>query len=126
MGRKLIDSFCLPFFEAQWGLDMRRDLEPAWDLHGRYSTDVFTEEAVKIIKNHNTSDPLFLYLAHTAVHSGNPYNPLPAPDDIVEKFDWIPDYKRRRFAGKTSRGFLQKLRNPNETEMKKLHRYFVC
>ncbi|XP_043286071.1 arylsulfatase B isoform X2 [Venturia canescens] len=81
-----------------WGLDMRRDLEPAWDLHGRYSTDVFTGEAIKIINNHNTSDPLFLYLAHTAVHSGNPYNPLPAPDDVVEKFDWIPDYKRRRFA----------------------------
>lgn len=82
-----------------WGLDMRRGLEPAWDLHGQYSTDVFTKEAVRLIKAHNASKPLFLYLAHAAVHSGNPYNPLPAPDEAVAKFGAITDYNRRRFAG---------------------------
>ncbi|PSN50831.1 Arylsulfatase B [Blattella germanica] len=82
-----------------WGLDMRRGMEPAWDLHGQYSTDIFTKEAVRIISNHNSSKPLFLYLAHAAVHSGNPYNPLPAPDEIVAKFTSITDYNRRRFAG---------------------------
>ncbi|XP_067001721.2 arylsulfatase B [Anabrus simplex] len=87
-----------------WGLDMRRGMEPAWDLHGQYSTDVFTREAVKIIKTHNsTQSPLFLYLAHAAVHSGNPYNPLPAPDEAVAKFDNIQDYNRRRFAGVLSK-----------------------
>lgn len=74
-------------------------MEAAWDLHGEYSTDVFTKEAVKVINTHNSNRPMFLYLAHTAVHSGNPYNPLPAPDDEVAKFDTILDYKRRRFAG---------------------------
>jgi hypothetical protein len=73
--------------QSYWGLDMRRGLEPAWDLHGQYSTDIFTREAVSVINTHNTTDPLFLYVAHAAVHSGNPYNPLPAPDKIVAKFD---------------------------------------
>lgn len=82
-----------------WGLDMRRGMEPAWDLHGQYSTDIFTKEAMRLIKTHNASKPLFLYLAHAAVHSGNPYNPLPAPDEVVAKFGGITDYNRRRFAG---------------------------
>lgn len=71
----------------------------AWDLHGKYSTDIFTEEAINIISRHNKTRPLFLYIAHVAVHSGNPYNPLPAPDDLVDHFKNISDYKRRRFAG---------------------------
>ena len=78
---------------------MRRDLDPAWDLHGQYSTDVFTRESVRIISKHNTSQPLFLYIAHAAVHSGNPYNPLPVPDDVVAKFNKIENYSRQRFAG---------------------------
>lgn len=86
-------------FQPYWGLDMRRGMEPAWDLHGQYSTDIFTKEAVRLIKTHNASKPLFLYLAHAAVHSGNPYNPLPAPDEVVAKFGRITDYNRRRFAG---------------------------
>lgn len=90
-------------FQPDWGLDMRRNLDPAWDLHGQYSTDIFTHQAVKVISNHNSSDPLFLYLAHVAVHSANPYNPLPAPDQVVAKFDHIKDYKRRRFAAMLSK-----------------------
>ncbi|KAK2584631.1 hypothetical protein KPH14_006980 [Odynerus spinipes] len=82
-----------------WGLDMRRGMRVAWDLHGQYSTDVFTREAVQLIENHNSSQPLFLYLAHAAVHSGNPYNPLPAPDIEVARYTSISDYNRRRFAG---------------------------
>lgn len=86
-----------------WGLDMRRGLEPAWDLHGQYTTDVFTKEAVRLIGEHNVSRPMFLYLAHAAVHSGNPYNPLPAPDHVVAKFTDIFEYDRRRFAGMLSK-----------------------
>ncbi|XP_011505473.1 PREDICTED: arylsulfatase I [Ceratosolen solmsi marchali] len=83
--------------EPYWGFDMRRNMKPAWDLHGQYSTDVFSKEAVKLINNHNVSEPMFLFLAHAAVHSANPYNPLPAADEIVDKIK-IPEYKRRRFA----------------------------
>ncbi|KAK4886995.1 hypothetical protein RN001_003266 [Aquatica leii] len=82
-----------------WGLDIRRNMEVAWDLHGDYSTDIFTKEAEKIINNHNISNPLFLYFAHSAVHSANPYNPLPSPDNYVAKLSNITNYNRRRFAG---------------------------
>ncbi|XP_014290854.1 arylsulfatase B [Halyomorpha halys] len=82
-----------------WGFDLRRGLDPAVEYHGRYSTDLFTDEAVQIIEEHNTSEPLFLYLAHAAVHSGNPYNPLAAPDALISSFRNITDYYRKRFAG---------------------------
>lgn len=79
---------------------MRRGMDIAWDLHGQYCTDIFTNEAVRLVNTHNTSTPLFLYVAHSAVHSGNPYNPLPATDASVAKFPNISDYNRRKFAGR--------------------------
>ncbi|KAK9875794.1 hypothetical protein WA026_009584 [Henosepilachna vigintioctopunctata] len=84
---------------GSWGLDMRRNMNLAKDLHGKYSTDVFSKEAVDIISNHDQVNPLFLYVAHAAVHSGNSYNPLPAPDSYVSNFSYIKHYPRQRFAG---------------------------
>lgn len=81
-----------------WGLDMRRGFDIAFDLHGKYTTDVITNETVKLIERRNASQPLFLYVAHTAVHSSNPYSPLPAPDETVAKIKGIDDYSRRKFA----------------------------
>lgn len=50
---------------------MRRGLNVAYDLHGKYTTDIITEEAVKVIVGHaNKTGPLFLYVAHAATHSG--------------------------------------------------------
>ncbi|KAF2354381.1 Sulfatase N-terminal [Trinorchestia longiramus] len=82
-----------------WGYDFRRDMNVAHDAYGIYATDLFTTEALSIITSHNTSTPLFLYLAHLAVHSGNPYSPLQAPPDYVNKFSYIADERRRKFAG---------------------------
>ena len=73
--------------------------EVGYDLHGQYTTDIVTNEACRVIKSHNTSTPLFLYVAHAAVHSGNPYNPLAAPDNIVAKMNHISDFNRRKYAG---------------------------
>lgn len=84
--------------KGMWGLDMRRGFNIAYDLHGKYTTDVITDEAVKIIRSRNTSQPLFLYVAHTAVHSSNSYSPLPAPDETVAKLVNISDFNRRKFA----------------------------
>ncbi|XP_030767235.1 arylsulfatase I [Sitophilus oryzae] len=89
--------------QGAWGLDMRANMSVAYDFHGKYSTDLFTQESVYLIKKHNPKDPLFLYLAHAAVHSGNPYNPLPVHDDEVMKIENIDDYKRRRFAAMMSK-----------------------
>lgn len=84
--------------KPSWGLDMRRGMEVAHDLHGVYTTDIISNESINLIHSHNTSNPLFLYIAHAAVHSGNPYNPLPAPDDVVAKLSHIYNYNRRKFA----------------------------
>jgi hypothetical protein len=79
---------------------MRRNLEVAEDARGHYSTDLFTEEAVRIIKEHDSnSSALFLYLAHLAPHAGNYENPLQAPEDAVERFSHIGDPSRRKYAG---------------------------
>ena len=71
-----------------------------WNDYGKYATDVFTEEAVTRIQEHDSENqPLFLYLAHLAVHSANTYSPLQAPKEIVDRFKYIQDENRRIFAG---------------------------
>ena len=72
----------------------------AWEMDGSYATDVYTNVSVDIIKNHNKSTPLFLYVAHAAVHVGNVGKPLEAPQEIVNKFSYISDPNRRTYAGK--------------------------
>lgn len=78
---------------------MRRNLSVAWDTTGKYSTDLFTEEAVRLINTHNTDDPMFLYLSHLAPHSGNQNNLLQAPAEEITKFSYITDPARRIYAG---------------------------
>ena len=72
----------------------------SWSDYGHYATDIFTKEAVETIQNHGNSEnkPLFLYLAHLAVHSANTYSPLQAPREIVKLFGNIQDVNRRIFA----------------------------
>lgn len=78
---------------------MRRDLTPDYSASGKYSTEIFTDEAVKLIKHHDTNKPMFMYLAHLAPHTGNRDNPLQAPDEEVAKFAYITDPERRVYAG---------------------------
>lgn len=79
---------------------MRRDLDPDWTSVGKYSTHLFTKEATDIIAKHNNSVPLFLYLAHLAPHAGTYENPLQAPQEDIDKFQFINDTNRRKYAGK--------------------------
>ncbi|PSN49059.1 hypothetical protein C0J52_10595 [Blattella germanica] len=84
------------------GFDLHRNLSTAWDLAGRYATDVFTDEAVRIIQAHDYTPlgpPLFLYMAHLAVHSGNRGKLLEAPQAEIDKFRHITDPHRRTYAG---------------------------
>lgn len=78
---------------------MRRNFETTYENFGKYTTDLYTEEANSIIRNHNKSQPLFLTISHTAVHSANPYQLLQAPKENVDRFSNIKDIKRRTFAG---------------------------
>lgn len=81
------------------GFDMRRNLEVANDFDPIYATDLFTNEAVKVIENHNKSTPLFLFLSHLAPHAGNDYALLQAPEEEIAKFSYIKDVNRRTLAG---------------------------
>ena len=87
-------------FQEGWGYDFRRNMSVSWSDYGHYATDIFTKEAVETIQNHGNSEnkPLFLYLAHLAVHSANTYSPLQAPREIVKLFGNIQDVNRRIFA----------------------------
>ena len=73
----------------------------AWSDYGKYATDIFTDEAIQAIEDvgDKHQKPLFLYLAHLAVHSANTYSPLQAPSEVIAKFKYIQDPNRRRFAG---------------------------
>jgi hypothetical protein len=66
---------------------------------GKYSTELFTKEATTIINKYDNKKPLFLYLAHQAVHVGNGDDPLQVPEKYVKQFAGIKDLSRRKFAG---------------------------
>jgi hypothetical protein len=88
--------------ETLSGHDFRRNMDTAWELDGQYSTDVFTGACVNLIRTHNRSSPLFLYVGHEAVHAGNAGKPLEAPQEVINNFTYIPDPNRRSYAGKFS------------------------
>ncbi|XP_014789497.1 arylsulfatase J [Octopus bimaculoides] len=81
------------------GYDFHRNLDVAKDALGHYSTEIFTQEAVKIIKNHNETKPLFLYLPYQAVHSSSIQPYLEAPEKYTKRFPNISNKQRKLFAG---------------------------
>ncbi|XP_055526842.1 arylsulfatase B-like [Wyeomyia smithii] len=85
------------------GLDIRRDLEVDYTVNGTYATDLFNSEAVRIVKDHNRTDPLFLVLTHLAPHAGNEDDPLQAPEEDVQRFSYIKNENRRVLAAMISR-----------------------
>uniref|UniRef100_A0A182Q886 Sulfatase N-terminal domain-containing protein n=1 Tax=Anopheles farauti TaxID=69004 RepID=A0A182Q886_9DIPT len=85
------------------GLDMRRNADVNYAANGTYATDLFNDEAVRIIRSHNDTRPLFLVLTHLAPHTGNEDDPMQAPEDEIAKFSYIQDPKRRTLAAMISR-----------------------
>lgn len=79
---------------------MRRNLEVDFSARGKYSTHLYTDEATKLIGQHDTTKPMFLYLAHIAPHTGNQGDPFQAPDEDIANFPHIADPERRTYAGK--------------------------
>ncbi|XP_046980565.1 arylsulfatase B-like [Schistocerca americana] len=80
------------------GYDLRENLTTAWQCNGKYATDVFTEEAERLIRDHDTERPLFLYLAHLACHPGDHSQLINAPQDLINSFSYISHPDRRILA----------------------------
>ncbi len=59
-----------------------------------YDSTLFGEDAVRLIDAHDTSKPLFLYLAFTA-----PHTPYQAPQSYLDMYSGIDDPSRRAYAG---------------------------
>ncbi|KAJ8727646.1 hypothetical protein PYW07_001765 [Mythimna separata] len=90
-------------YEEYWtegqvsGMSLFRNQTAAWDVEG-YITDVYTEQAKSVIKNHDTKSPLFLMVAHNAPHSANDAALLQAPPEEVRKMRHVESPERRMFA----------------------------
>jgi len=83
----------------KWGLDFWNNTKVVKNCYGKYSTELFAEQAEKIIAEHDDSKPLFMYLPHQAVHSGNPVTPLESPWQYLKGLGHITQEKRRKFGG---------------------------
>lgn len=73
-------------------------LQPVHTQWGNYSTEMFTAEAEDRIRNHDKTQPMFLYLSYQAVHSANTQDPMQAPQDWIKKYSHIEHEGRRKYA----------------------------
>lgn len=64
------------------GLDWHRNDQPL--AEEGYTTDLIADESVRIIKQHNVSRPLFLYVPFNAVHS-----PFQAPQSYIDMYKHV-------------------------------------
>ncbi|XP_025085301.1 arylsulfatase B-like [Pomacea canaliculata] len=81
--------------EHQEALDFRFNEEVDKNASGVYSTFAFSRRAQEILEEHNTSQPIFLYLAFQAVHY-----PLEVPAIYEESYcSHIKDANRRTYCG---------------------------
>ncbi|XP_064474814.1 arylsulfatase B-like isoform X2 [Ornithodoros turicata] len=99
------------------GSDFFEGVQPILNATGLYSTDLFTERAVSIIDKHDKSKPMFMYLCHMAPHSGNEVDPLQAPQEYIDKFQYIENKNRSTYAA-----MLNKLDESVGIIMEALHR----
>lgn len=73
------------------GHDWHKDDKPNYDEG--YATNLIGREASEIIAQHDKSRPLFLYVPFNA-----PHTPLQAPQSYVDKYEHMPDKRRRVYA----------------------------
>ncbi|XP_055958189.1 cytochrome P450 4F6 [Patella vulgata] len=79
------------------GYDLHDNDKNIFNGTGQYSTHLFTEKAIDVIRNHDQRKPLFLYLSYQAVHS-----PLQVPRSYIRQYDHFTDKNRRIYAGMVS------------------------
>ncbi|EDO33632.1 predicted protein [Nematostella vectensis] len=74
-------------------LDLRDNEEIVRDQNGTYSAHLFTKRAEQIVRAHDPSTPLFMYMAFQNVHS-----PVQAPKEYIDRYSFIKDPLRRTYA----------------------------
>jgi len=84
----MIDYFT---HERKGGLDWHRNGK-ALREEG-YTTNLIAGEAERLINDHDTAQPMFLYVAFNA-----PHTPLQAPQEYLDRYKHIKDEKRRPYA----------------------------
>jgi arylsulfatase I/J len=79
-------------------VDLWENNQPAWGLNGTdYEEAMFTERVLEVLKNHDSTKPLFLYYAPHIVHA-----PLEVPDKYVNMFNFIDDHDRQYYHAMTT------------------------
>ena len=73
-------------------LDWYRDNQPVREKG--YTTQLIGNDAVRLIEKHDTSRPLYLYLAFNA-----PHTPCQAPQEYIDRHQHIQDPTCRTYAG---------------------------
>jgi len=71
-------------------VDFRDNLKPVKDLNGTYATNAYVDRVEQILEEHDSSKPLFLYMAFQNVHA-----PIQAPEGYIDKYDFITNKMRR-------------------------------
>ncbi|GAB0100711.1 hypothetical protein DMENIID0001_167940 [Sergentomyia squamirostris] len=80
------------------GYDFRRNLDITYEGLGNYTTDLFTNESIRIIRQHNTTVPLLLITSFNAPHAASDINTLEAPESEIDTLNYIPDREKRTYA----------------------------
>jgi arylsulfatase A-like enzyme len=81
--------------DEQGVLDWFRDNEPVKEEG--YTTTLIGKDAARLIEQHDTSTPLYLYLAFNA-----PHTPYQAPQEYIDRYKNIEDPTRRTYAAMVS------------------------
>eukprot|EP00117_Sycon_ciliatum_P045833 scpid95216/ scgid32902/ Arylsulfatase B; N-acetylgalactosamine-4-sulfatase len=67
------------------------------NMNGTYSANAFTDQAIKVMDEHDKTTPLYIYLPFQSVHS-----PMEVPPQYPAKYPKINDQNRKTFAGMVS------------------------
>ncbi|XP_055691522.1 arylsulfatase B-like isoform X2 [Lutzomyia longipalpis] len=81
------------------GYDFRRNLDVTYEGEGVYSTYLFTNESLRIIRDHNPEEPLFLLTSYNSPHAAANFGtPLEAPQDEIDKIYYVKNNETKIYA----------------------------